>query len=54
MTIRANFVSESETSVESIGTTPQDTVIYDLCGRRVNGITKAGVYIVDGRKVIIK
>ena len=29
-------------------------VIYDLCGRRVNEITKAGVYIIGGRKVLVK
>ena len=28
--------------------------IYDLTGRRVNEITKAGVYIVNGRKVLVK
>ena len=31
-----------------------ETVIYDLTGRRVNEITKAGVYIVNGRKVMVK
>ena len=29
-------------------------VIYDLLGRRVENITGAGIYIVNGRKVIIK
>jgi hypothetical protein len=28
--------------------------IYDLTGRRVNEINKAGVYIVNGRKVLVK
>ena len=28
--------------------------IYDLCGRRINDITKPGIYIVDGKKVLIK
>ena len=29
-------------------------VIFDLCGRRVNQITKAGVYIIGGHKVLVK
>lgn len=28
--------------------------IYDLTGRQVNEITKAGIYIVNGRKVFVK
>ena len=28
--------------------------IYDLTGRQVNEITKAGIYIVDGKKVFVK
>ncbi len=28
--------------------------IYDLTGRRVNEITKAGVYIIGGRKILVK
>jgi len=27
---------------------------YDLNGRKVNGQLKKGVYIIDGRKVVIK
>ena len=29
-------------------------VIYDLTGRQVNEITKASIYIVDGKKVFVK
>ena len=29
-------------------------VIYDLTGRRINEITKPGIYIVDGKKVSVK
>ena len=39
-----------EVEVENAGA----EVIYDLCGRRVNEITKAGVYIIGGRKVLVK
>lgn len=28
--------------------------IYDLCGRRINKIKSAGVYIVNGKKVLVK
>ena len=28
--------------------------IYDLCGRKVSSIEKPGIYIVDGKKVIVK
>ena len=33
---------------------PSQQVIYDLSGRRVNAVTKGGIYIVNGKKVIIK
>ena len=29
-------------------------IIYDLSGRRVKDYTKNGIYIVNGRKIIIK
>ncbi len=54
MTIQANFVSENETDIEGIEAETENAVIYDLCGRRVNEITCAGVYIVNGKKVIVK
>jgi hypothetical protein len=31
-----------------------EVVIYDLSGRRVNEMTKGGIYIVNGKKVIKK
>ena len=30
------------------------TEIYDLQGRRINEITESGIYIIDGKKVIVK
>ena len=41
-------------SVENIPVAGGEQVIYDLLGRRVENITGAGIYIVNGRKVIIK
>ena len=32
----------------------QSTVIYDLTGRRVEAITAPGIYIVNGKKVLVK
>ena len=32
----------------------KDDVIYDLAGRRIVKPTKAGIYIVNGKKMIIK
>ena len=29
-------------------------IIFDLCGRKIDNITKPGIYIVDGKKVIVK
>lgn len=31
-----------------------DAVIYDLTGRRVQGMNRAGIYIVNGKKVLVK
>ena len=42
------------TAVEEVETEAAETVIYDLTGRRVNEITKAGVYVVNGKKVLVK
>ena len=32
----------------------QSTAIYDLTGRRVEAITAPGIYVVNGRKVLVK
>ena len=42
------------TAIEEVETEVTGTVIYDLTGRRVNEITKAGIYIVNGKKVLVK
>lgn len=43
-----------DTSVKDIATDNGNQVIYDLTGRRVESINKAGIYIVNGKKLIIK
>ena len=46
---------EGTTDIESSTLNPQpSTQIYDLMGRRVEAITKGGIYIVNGRKVVVK
>ena len=41
------------TGIETIETSAQDNVIYDLTGRRVEKAVK-GLYIVNGKKVLVK
>ena len=40
--------------MESTANGQQSTAIYDLLGRRVEAMTKGGIYIVNGKKVVIK
>ncbi len=42
------------TGIEEVEIRNEKEEIYDLTGRRVNEITKAGVYIVNGRKILVK
>ena len=48
------FDFDGTTAIEEVETEAAETVIYDLTGRRVNEITKAGVYVVGGRKILVK
>ena len=46
---------EGTTAIEEVETENAETeVIFDLCGRRVNEITKAGIYIINGKKMLVK
>ena len=42
------------TSIENITVENGANVIYDLTGRKVDAITTAGIYIVNGKKVLVK
>ena len=42
------------TSVEAVNAEVENNVIYDLTGRRIEKITNAGIYIVNGNKVLVK
>ena len=45
--------NENESGIENV-VTENETVIYDLSGRRVKAITNAGIYIINGQKHIIR
>ncbi|MBR4849120.1 MAG: calycin-like domain-containing protein [Bacteroidaceae bacterium] len=42
------------TSISNIVVENNANVIYDITGRKVKEITKAGIYIVNGKKVLVK
>ena len=42
------------TSINNINVENGAKVIYDITGRKINGITNAGIYIVNGKKVFVK
>ena len=49
------FDFDGTTAIEEVETENAEAeVVFDLCGRRVNEITKAGIYIVNGKKVLVK
>ncbi len=54
--IRINLVvyNEDQTSIKEIGCDNKNVVIYDLTGRKIENITNAGIYIVGGKKVLVK
>ena len=47
-------IVETETAIENVETETENAVIYDLTGRRVNEIVKGGIYIINGKKVMVK
>ena len=53
-TIGYRFNFGGTTAIEEVEIRNEKEEIYDLTGRRVNEITKAGVYIVNGKKVMVK
>ena len=45
---------EGTTAIENVEVENASNVIYDLTGRKVNEITAPGIYIVGGKKVLVK
>lgn len=49
------FDDFTSTAIEGVVTGNEGAkVIYDLSGRRLNNITNAGVYIINGKKILVK
>ena len=48
------FEGEGTTAIENVEVENEVKVIYDLTGRRVEAITAPGIYIVGGKKVLVK
>ena len=47
-------VEEFITGVDDIEISTKDDAIYDLSGRKIEKITHPGIYIKNGKKVMIK
>ena len=45
---------EGTTAIENVEVENEVKAIYDLTGRKIDTITKAGIYIVGGKKVLVK
>ena len=55
MIVNVVFGEEDKvTSIENITVENSANVIYDLTGRKVETISTAGIYIVNGKKVLVK
>jgi hypothetical protein len=51
--LRIRFAGTTEIE-EAIADGEQEMVIYDLAGRRIEKIVERGIYIVNGKKVVIR
>ena len=47
-------IGEVDNAVDFVGAETGEQTIYDILGRRVEKVTEAGLYIVNGKKVVIK
>lgn len=54
--LKINLViyNEDQTSIENIDCDSNDIIIYDLNGRRIENITNAGIYIINGKATLVK
>lgn len=50
------FINESETAIETITTTnnKDNDAIYNINGQRVSGMNANGIYVKNGKKIIVK
>ena len=49
-----SFSFDGTTGIEEVENTAAETVIYDLTGRRVQQVNKLGIYIVNGKQMLVK
>ena len=54
--IRINLTvyNEDQTSIKEINCDNKIVVIYDLTGRKIESMTNGGIYVIDGKKVLVK
>ena len=45
---------KTDTGIDDLEEEKDSTVIYDLAGRRVTDMTEKGIYIIDGKKIIVR
>ena len=48
------FTVVEPTGIEGVEAEVENNTIYDLSGRRIAEITKGGIYIIGGKKVLVK
>lgn len=53
-TINVKFGNENLTGIENIAGEQNTKVIFDITGRRIDTVTAPGIYIVNGKKVLVK
>ena len=51
---RFRFNAAGSSAVENVEMRNENAEIYDLTGRKLEGISGTGIYIIDGKKVIIR
>ena len=51
---RFSFGDDITTAIEKVESRNEKEEIYDLTGRKLEGISGAGIYIVNGKKVLVK
>ena len=42
------------TGIDEVTSDSEKSIIYDLTGRRIDEITAPGIYIVNGKKILVK
>ncbi len=48
------YTVDNATGINNVDAEEKETVMYDLTGRRVYTVTAPGIYIVNGKKIILK